>query len=163
MLSIVLTAFEIYFEAMTMTFIENSAVKVLTSKTIRKDLQLLFLPLNVVQSIFFCPKYMINNDVISPNTQKSLLIPIIAVVVFMALYFYRNYIILFYDCYSKLFGKCPDLLGYFWSILLFSWVSHKYCVRCDSNEEKYCFGANYSKTSYHIRRKFKSIRSEQLD
>lgn len=113
MLSIVLTAFEIYFEAMTMTFIENSAVKVLSSKTIRKDLQLMFLLLNVVQSIFFCPKYMINKDVISPNTQKSLLIPIIAVVVFMALYFYRNYIIFFYDGYSKYSVNVRIFLGIF--------------------------------------------------
>lgn len=73
----------------------------------------MFLPLNVVQSNFFCPKYMINNDVISPNTQKSLLIPIIAVVVFMAPYFYRNYIILFYDGYSKYSVNVGIFLGIF--------------------------------------------------
>ena len=65
-----------------------------------KDVQSLLWPLNLMQCIMFYPKYRIKNDLITPNSQISNFISMIATIVFSSLFSYTS------------FSENPESLGF---------------------------------------------------
>lgn len=59
------------------------------------ELQKIFRPLNLMQNIIFCPKYVIKKNHISPNNFRSFLISGLAAITFLTTLAYINYVICF--------------------------------------------------------------------
>ncbi|PZC73334.1 hypothetical protein B5X24_HaOG200858 [Helicoverpa armigera] len=64
-----------------------------SNNIVDSDVQSMLLPLNLLQNVFFCPKYRIKNNYITPTNLMSNLISSIATLVFIIMYAYRNYLI----------------------------------------------------------------------
>ncbi|XP_063897098.1 uncharacterized protein LOC135118600 [Helicoverpa armigera] len=77
-----------------MEIFENSR-QINSNNIVDSDVQSMLLPLNLLQNVFFCPKYRIKNDYITPTNLMSNLISSIATLVFIMIYAYRNYLIHF--------------------------------------------------------------------
>lgn len=59
------------------------------------ELQKIFRPLNLMQNIIFCPKYVIKKNYISPNNLRSFLISGLAAITFLTTLAYINYVVCF--------------------------------------------------------------------
>lgn len=72
-----------------MNSIAASKVKIIYHKSVDKDIQSVLLPLNIMQTIFFCPKYRIKNNIIHVNSRISNLMSICGTTSLIALFLFR--------------------------------------------------------------------------
>ena len=98
-------------------------VKVISSVTVDKDVQSMFLPFNLMEYITFCPKYTIKDNFITPNSLKSYLISMIGTFIMILVFIYRTYMIFFYyDCYGRNFTlnyiACFDCIFYCFGFIM---------------------------------------------
>lgn len=71
-------------------------VKNIVDKAVDKDLQSMLFPLNLMQYVMFCPKYSIENNIITPNGLIITFVSMIATLTFILLFFYRTVMLIFY-------------------------------------------------------------------
>ena len=61
----------------------------LLNNVVDKDVQSMILPLNILQNIFFYPKYRIKDNFINPNSFSSKLVSMLGMIAFSFLFLYR--------------------------------------------------------------------------
>lgn len=73
--------------------VQNYPIRILSNKIVDKDVQSIFLPLNLMQNIMFCPKYRIKNDQITPNSYVFNFVSMLGTLIFIFLFFSQTYIL----------------------------------------------------------------------
>lgn len=68
---------------------ENRQVKIVFHKLVDKDIQSMLRPLNIVQTVCFCPKYRIKNNIIFPTSRLSNIMSIFGTVMFIFVFLSR--------------------------------------------------------------------------
>lgn len=76
----------------------NHPVKV-RNEIVDEDVQSIFMPLNLMQYVSFCPKYHIKNNVITPNGLISNFVSMKGTLVFIFIHIYHDYLVTFYKNY----------------------------------------------------------------
>lgn len=70
---------------------ERHRVKIYLNNFVDKDVQSMFLPLNLMQMISFCPKYRIKNNLITTNNPLSKFIALCGTTLYISIFFCNLY------------------------------------------------------------------------
>lgn len=91
----------------------NSRLEVVADNFVDKDVQSMLLPLNLMQQLYFCPKYRIKDNFISPNNFRSCLVSLCATIIFLSVIFYRFYSRIFSKSLKDFYKIDDDIITYF--------------------------------------------------
>lgn len=81
----------------------NCRLDVVADNFVDKDVQSMLLPLNLMQQLYFCPKYRIRGNFILPNNLFSRIISLCGTVIFLSFLFYRFFSRIFIKSRSEFY------------------------------------------------------------
>ena len=72
---------------------QSTSIKLISNRTVDKDVQSMFFPLNLMHFIILCPKYRIKHDIITPNSLISVFVSMIMTLIAILTFVHSSYVI----------------------------------------------------------------------